>query len=122
MASISQVLKALHKNTPYLPVRYPEHPKLDFNTEKPSAEDIRKFREAFEVYEKECAATKAEIDARFAVALERIKLCALLHGAMNLFGNIPISKMKHFKWCPHEEWMNFTRPVKFNIPVEHQVA
>lgn len=122
MASISQVLKALHKDTPYLPVRYPELPKLDFNTEKPSAEDIRKFREAFEVYEKECAATKAEIDARFAVALERIKLCALLHGAMNMFGNIPIREIKHFKWCPHNEWMNFTRPVKFNIPAERQVA
>lgn len=110
MSSLSKVLKAFHKDTQYLPVPYPAIPELNFNIDKPSVSDIRKYREEFETYEKKCAATKVEIDARFAMALERIKLCAVLHGAMNMFGHIPLSKMKHFKWCPHEEWMDHIRP------------
>lgn len=121
MSSLSKALKAFHKDTQYLPVPYPTLPELNFNIDKPSAKEIQNYREAFEAYEKKCAATKVEIDARFEMGLERIKLCAFLHGAMNPLGGIPISAMKHFKWCPHEEWQEFSRPVKFNIPTEQSV-
>jgi hypothetical protein len=109
MSSFSKVLKAFHKDAQYLPVEYPDVPALILHQNKPTAEDLESFRESFAAYENECAETKKEIDARFELSLERIKLCALLHGAMNLFGNIPLSQMKHFKWCPHEAWMDSNR-------------
>jgi hypothetical protein len=109
MDSLLKVVKAFKKDAQYLPIEYPEIPALSFNQSKPSASDIRLYRESFQAYEKECAETKKEIDARFELALERIKLCALLHGALNLFGNISLSQMKHFKWCPHDDWMKSSR-------------
>lgn len=109
MDSLLKVVKAFKKDAQYLPIEYPEVPALNFNHNKPTANDIRLYRESFQAYEKECAETKKEIDARFELALERIKLCALLHGAMNLFGNIPLNQMKHFKWCPHNAWMKSSR-------------
>lgn len=117
MPSLPKVLKAFYRDTQYLPIPYPAIPEVNFNIEKPSSEDIKKYREAFSVYEKECADTKAEIDSRFEMALERIKLCAFLNGFMNPFGQGNLSEI-HFKWCPHKEWMNFTKPSKSYFPLE----
>lgn len=109
MSSILKVIKAFKKDAEYLPVEYPTFPKLETVSEKPTEAEAEKIREAFQAYEKEFYKIDAEISARFEVAMERIKLCSLLTGMLNPLSQTPINDRSHFKWCPHHQWINFSR-------------
>jgi hypothetical protein len=110
MSSLLKVLKAFQKDAEYLPIPYPVRPALRIDSRKPAEQQIRKFREDFEAYEINFYKTVAEIDARFEVALTRIKICSFLNGFLNPFSQTPINERSHYKWCPHDEWMKHSRP------------
>jgi hypothetical protein len=123
MSSFSKVLKAFHKDTQYLPVPYPILPALAVDSRKPTPEQIRKCREDFEAYEKNFYATIAEIDARFEAGLTRIKVCTFLNGFLNPLSQTPINERAHFKWCPHDEWMEHARPhLRLDTDPSHQFS
>lgn len=47
-------------------------------------------------------------NTRFEKALQRIQLCALLHGAMYPFpGSCRPHVDDHFSWCPYRAWYRF---------------
>lgn len=101
------VIKAFRKDAEYLPVPYPAVPSLP---EKPHTESVKEnFAHEFEKFEKETLEAKQINDDRFEVASTRMGLCAFLNGFMNPLG-MPI-KMRHFKWCPDDEWRSYSSDV-----------
>lgn len=116
MSSISQVLKAFHKDAQYLPIPYPTLPVLAVSSRRPTAAEVQKCREDFDAYESHFKKTISEIDARFETGLTRIKACTFLNGFLNPFSQTPINDRSHFKWCPHDAWMNHSRPIASREP------
>lgn len=117
MDSLLKVVKAFKKNAEYLPIPYPELPMLKKPSRSFTKDDFQRHREAFDAYEANFYATVSELDSRFENGMTRIKTCALLYGFLNPFTHqIPITKRKHYKWCPHDAWMEHSRPKLFLEP------
>lgn len=113
MKSLSKFLKAFRKDAEYMPIAYPEWPKLPNPTKNFSQQEVDDFKIIFEKFEKEVIEIRAENDKRYETAFNRIGLCSFLNGASNPFALGGSINEKHFKWCPCEEWQNYLKPISW---------